>query len=224
MAVLNYSKIANNNVPMINVATGEAVGASQAAYAEYVVKEVCDVGVANGGRKGSISQFGIVAANQDACDLAGGEIAQLISDASFGQPVSLYKKMGTFLQGSGQGNQPIARGATKYAVITWTNGLLDGETGTEPQEVINGQIYLPFVDVDRLSKALGGITTAITSGKLARARVNQAGNGFEVGISRARLGVKLNDYNSVKQKVLTREDTTAGISDGVLEDRIITGE
>lgn len=221
MAVLNFPKVANNSVPMIDLSTGEAVSASHAAYAEYVVKETVDVGSASGGRRSSISQFGICAASQEACDVAGGQIAQLISDASFGGPVSLYKKLGTFLQGSGQGNVPIARGATKYAVITWTNGLLDGETGTEPVENVQGQIYLPFVDVDRLNSALPGITSAITGGQLARARVNQAGDGFEVGISRARLGVKLNDYNSIKGKVLTREDTTAGITDGVLEDRLI---
>lgn len=219
MAVLNFPKIAGNTVPMVNAATGAA---STSAYAEYVVKEVVEVGIRNGGRRGAISQFGVVAATQDECDTLGGEIAQIISDCSLGGPVSLYKKMGTYVKSTTDiGNSPIQQGNSKYAILTWTNGLLEGETGTPAQTIINGQVYVPYCDITRLSAFATAIDSYVGDGKLARARVNQAGNGFEVGISRGVLGIKLNDYNSLQRKELTRTDSLAGITDGVLADRAL---
>lgn len=223
MAILDFPKIANNEVPMIDASTGSAVTSAQSAYAEYTVKEVVDVGIANGGRKGAISSFGVVGTSQDDCDDKAGDIAQLITDCSFGACVALYKKMGIYMKSSTNiGNQPIQRGSSKYAVITWTNGLLEGETGTRPQTTINGQVYLPFVDVDRMAASLASFNTYILEGSFARARANEAGNGFVVGISRARLGVKINDYNSLQAKQLTRADSAAGIADGVLDDRSLS--
>lgn len=219
MAILNFPGIAGNSVPMTNAASGASM---TGAYAEYALKITVDVGQVNGGRKSSISTFGVYHTSQENCDIFAGRVQQIITDMSKGAAVSMYKKMGSFAQGQGVGNSPIQYGETKYGVITWTNGLLNGETGVAPKDTINGQIYIPFVDVDTMAAQLSTLNELISEGHLARARFNTDASGFEVGVARARLGVNIKDFNSVAAKVLGRADTAAGIEDGVLEDRALT--
>lgn len=215
MAILTYTGVGGNTNPMVNLADGEAL---TGAYAEYVVKEMVNVGSSSGGRRSSITEFGVYHTSQENCDITAGEIAQLITDMSQGEAISFYKKLGTYVKSSDTNNSPITRGSTKYGVITWTSGMLEGETGSV-QNSLNGQLYVPFVDVDTFGSNLSRFNALISGGHVARARLNNSGSGFEVGIARARLGVQIKDFNSRQAKSLGKSDTAAGIADGVLEDR-----
>lgn len=221
MAILNFPGIAGASVPMVNTQDGSNL---TGAYAEYAIKITVDVGQVNGGRKSSISTFGVYHTSQENCDIFAGRVYQIITDMSKGAAVSMYKKMGSFAAGAGVGNSPIQYGETKYGVITWTNGLLNGETGTPPRDTINGQLYIPFVDVDTMSAQLQALNELIAEGHLARARFNSNASGYEVGIARARLGVSIKDFNATAPKSLGRADTAVGIADGVLEDRALESE
>lgn len=197
----------------------ESGATADTAYAEYVVKLTVRTGNTAGERRSAIFEFGTIGANQDACDLQAGTIAQAIEDVSKGYVTSFMKKMGKFRQDDN--GTPINVGVTQYGVITWTNGLIAGESGEGPDTEMKGQIYVPFVDVDTMAEYLSDITqNQINGGQLARAKfADENRNSFMIARSRRRSAVKILDYSASSYGNLDSNDTSAGISDGVLRDR-----
>lgn len=209
-------------------ATSASDGSTVAAYAEYILKIAVNIGSAGstgGSRKTAMLEFGATGTDQDNCDLNAGEIAQAIANASKGYIVAFLKKMGKFrideVQAAGN---TIPNGVVQYGVLTWTNGNVEGSSvqpAIQVDETVNGQMYIPFVDVDTMAgSALTALTTLIRNGKLARARfANEDRDSFVVGISHDRLGVTIKDFGTSSYGILASNDTAAGIADSVLRDR-----
>lgn len=217
MSIQLYPKIGGSNGgrSAVSAETGAAI---TSAYAEYALKITVRTGTAQGARRSSIVEFGCQGSDQDACDLQAGLIAQAIENASKGYITSFVKKMGKFRQDDDGTAIPI--GTSQYGVITWTNGILEGQQGPNVFDEMKGQIYIPFVDVDTMAgTALTTITNLITTNKLARAKFqNDSRNSFTIATSQNRSAVKILDYRASSYGTLSSNDNSAGISDGVLRD------
>ena len=200
--------------------TGEV---ANTAYAEYALKITVRTGNVQGARRSSVLEFGCVGASQDACDLQAGYIANILAYASKGYITSFVKKMGKYRDDEVGTSLPL--GASQYGVVTWTNGLLEGETGEGPDTEMKGQIFIPFVDVDTMAgNVLGDLTTEIQNATFARAKFeNDDRNSLVIARSRRRSAVKILDYRASSYGQLTSNDTTFGIGDGVLGDHVPSG-
>lgn len=188
------------------------------AYAEYAIKLTVRTGNTSGERRSAVLEFGVVGESQDACDLQAGNIAQIIENTSKGYVTSFVKKMGKFRQDDN--GTPINVGVTQYGVLTWTNGLIAGETGQGPNIEMKGQIYIPFVDVDTMANNLADFNQVINNAGLARAKfTDDTRSSYTIARSRRRSAVKILDYSASSYGDLTSNDVSAGITDGVLRDR-----
>lgn len=219
MSIQMFPGVAGHGQEAVNAADGSSI----AAYAEYILKIAVNVGSTTGSRKTTMLDFGVTGTSQDNCDLIAGNVAQAIVDASKGYIVAFLKKLGKFRIDEGA-NTSVPQGTSQYGVITWTNGNVEGSSvqpAIQVDETMNGQIYIPFVDVDTMAgTALSAITALIRNGTLARARfANDDRDSFVVGKSHDRLGVSIKDFGTTTYGVLASNDESAGISDSVLRDR-----
>lgn len=224
MSIQFFPGVAGHGQEAVSASDGSTI----AAYAEYIIKIAVNIGSAGstgGSRKTAMLEFGCTGTDQDNCDLNAGDIAQAIADASKGYVVAFLKKLGKYrideVQAAGN---TIPNGVTQYGVLTWTNGNVEGSSvqpALQVDENLNGQIYIPFVDVDTMAgSALAALTTLIRSGKLARARfADETRDSFVVGVSHDRLGVSIKDFGTSSYGILASNDTAAGIADSVLRDR-----
>lgn len=212
---------ANKGQPAKDAATGADI----AAYAEYILKIAVNVGSVTGSRKTAMLEFGVTGTSQDNCDSNAGDVAQAIVDASKGYIVAFMKKLGKFRIDEGNSaSNTVPVGTSQYGVLTWTNGNVEGSSILPVQsvdETMNGQLYIPYVDVDTMAgSALTNLTALIRSNSLARARfADDKRDSFVVGVSHDRLGVAIKDFGTTTYGTLASNDESAGISDGVLRDR-----
>lgn len=198
----------------------ESGASATTAYAEYALKITVRTGTAQGARRSALVEWGCLGSSQDDCDLQAGLIAQTIENCSKGFVTSFVKKMGKYRQDDDGTAIPI--GTSQYGVITWTNGNLEGSGGNvaNPNLEMKGQVYIPFVDVDTMAgEALTNITSLISNSSFARAKFeNETRNSLLIARSKNRSAVKILDYRVSSYGTLSSNDTSAGISDGVLRD------
>lgn len=219
MSIQMFPGVAGHGQPAVDAADGSSI----IAYAEYILKIAVNIGSTTGSRKTTMLDFGVTGTSQDNCDLIAGQVAQAVVDASKGYIVAFLKKLGKFRIDEGNITS-VPQGTSQYGVITWTNSNVEG-SAVQPvlnvSETVNGQIYIPFVDVDTMAgSALTALTTLIRNGTLARARfANDDRDSFIIGKSHDRLGVSIKDFGTTTYGVLSSNDEAAGIADSVLRDR-----
>lgn len=189
------------------------------AYAEYQVKVTVRTGTITGARRSSISEFGVKAANQDACDLAAGNVMQIIDNLSSGYVTQFWKKLGAFRQDDD--GSAIGVGSSSYVVKTWTNSITEqNPSGNAAETEMSGQLYIPFCSEDVYISGKASLNALITGGTLCRARFkDDTRDSFLIATSQNIKTTKLLEYTTATYGTLTSNDTSAGISDGVLRDR-----
>lgn len=194
----------------------ESGAAATTAYAEYALKVTVRVGTLAGARRSALLDFGCIGADQDACDLKAGTIANAIVNCSKGFVTSFVKKLGKY-RNDNEGTAILA-GTSQYGVITWTNGNLESDANpVAVDEEMTGQIYIPFVGVDTMAESLADLTTMIQNGDFARAKFeNDDRNSLLIARSHRRKGVTIKDFSGTTYGILNSNDVSDGISDGVL--------
>lgn len=188
------------------------------AYAEYALKVTVRVGTLAGARRSALLEFGCKGTDQDACDLKAGLIANAIVNCSKGFVTSFVKKLGKY-RNDNEGTA-ILGGTSQYGVLTWTNGWLESDIvtpGSEVEEELTGQIYIPFVSVNDMASNLASLTSMIESGDFCRSKfADDNRNSLIIARSHRRKGVTIKDFTGSQYGVMASNDVSNGISDSVL--------